>query len=286
MFFVNPGRPRKPPENATEFITEALNSPIIHPELESGFSFRPSECPVCPYGAVWSTLLGTPSKDHWHEHFYYDIGKSVHLVTQKWLARSNFMLGNWSCTSCGHEWGPNLSPQVCPTCGGEARYEEITLYGPSGLKGHPDGILWFPDCVKILEIKTTSMNNVKTITSCSWHQSHVTQASIYVELVNLWFESINIPQRASGICFMYIPRDNPKQYRILDVPPKAGEMQKNIERVNKAQLALRTGEFGKLTNFCNTIADADDCMWKGLCFRDPVGEMTRLWNERGGYISC
>ena len=261
-------------------IEASLKSGIKYPIQQQPFVYRPSSCPFCVCDAIWSTLMGVSPVEYFNSDFYFSVGTTVHLTIQKYLSESDFLLGNWHCPHCDKTWGPALSPQKCPSCGHRPIYEELTLYGPLGLQGHCDGLLWFPDESLILEIKTTSLANVDNIEDKPYHQKHWTQASLYVEMANIWFERTNTARRISDILFLYVPRDNPMKFRPIRKSYDKTALALNTASKASYDFAMSTGDFSDINRICASQEDAGDCQWKYLCFSaNPRGEMLAKWQE-------
>jgi hypothetical protein len=231
--------------------------------------FRCSGFPFCPLRWIADTLDPKKEITRFSSDFYMSVGTTVHLVLQKWMARTQGgLFGNWKCASCQTTVSLSWSPQRCPGCGTAMDYDEVTFTEPTtGLTGHTDGLTrWKKDSddLMVFDFKTISIERLKNDDLPYWH--NIEQVNAYAVLLQ---RLLGLP--IVGFALAYIARDDPRVFRVIKTKKISEQMcDANLERFMIAQKALETKKFkeARKARLCKTEKDLEhqtNCRLRSIC---------------------
>lgn len=191
---------------------------------------RASGLPFCPRRYAIDRLIGTPvEKLGYFGQVIMDEGTALHAVTQRYLAVSGMLWGDWHCPSCNLYQRRKMGPVFCSECSKPMVYEELVLEHPCGLTGHCDGVL--PKYRAVLEIKGTDWSALSRMTAPIWY--HVYQASCYVFMANE-----NYGLNLDKIAFLYVDRGRPSNRKMFIKKPLKNIYRMTIEDIEAAKQAV------------------------------------------------
>lgn len=210
-------------------INSVINNSILPETRSASRNFTPSSyTSFCTTKEVFRRL-----KDDWtqeddrtsEDHTLALMGTAYHAYFQS-RAFNPYMWGDWSCLSCGKKFLECFFPSTRCCKFPEIFYKEkhfkalLSSKLDIFLSGKIDGILVFPEHIKILELKTIDMllaqglkkeknGNIVSGRDILPLASHVTQSKLYPELaaplLNAYFPDKNVV----GTELVYINRNGP-----------------------------------------------------------------------------
>ena len=196
----------------TKLYKQVLRDEIT--EQSDPLRLRPSSFPLCPIHVVHQhsqhEQLGyVPHAATLHSDFFTSVGTALHLVFQKWFARTGVLFGNWKCTNSKCRKHGELitmtTQHLCSRCDYPLEYCEIEV-DFYGVVGHVDGVVLVDtDTYVVLDFKTTS-SNVLAGKKLPKHEN-IKQLSSYAYILRKKYQ-LNVV----GHSLLYVVRDNPGMY--------------------------------------------------------------------------
>ena len=243
--------------------------------------FRPSSVPYqCPV-EMWYSRRGVKYSNPANAFTpdpkltrLFQLGTDIHEDLQRWLAKTDRLLGLWKCPFCKELFSeePSLLPKddVCSCkvaqekCGtGRFRehfnwkYEEMTLISDEyDIIGHCDGVIKDGAEDILLEIKSINTYQFGKLREPSI--GYLEQATIYAWLLGL-----------KKILFLYYDKNNSELKEFL-VDRREETIEPVKKKIKNVQGYLKSGE--KMNTHENRIckvdfeARANDCPYKDVCF--------------------
>lgn len=176
---------------------------------------RVSGFPYCGLKHAYETLDEVKAEEgDAMQAFYCGVGTAAHLVFQRWLGARGRIYGDWKCRNpkCGFV-KPLSRKNVCPKCGSEMLYEELTVRYGKHVSGHVDGVFRASDGkIYVIDYKTSSTKVIygQAKNPTFPYAKNKAQIESYCVLIE---EVFNI--RIEGWLLLYIARDNPKVFKIV-----------------------------------------------------------------------
>lgn len=235
-------------------IVEAMKPEV---DLPFDFEFRASRLPFCPRQLVvharWPRDAMPIRSENYAFSFYTGVGTILHELIQTYLGIGKVLYGHWRC--CGVTEFFTEGSSMCPVCARPRKYLEFEVDGELG--AHVDGVSLYYNSV--FEFKTTSSVNLVKLTKP--YPNHITQASCYVVMLNKML-GINLDK----ICFVYLSRDNPKNFKVFVVKPDMSAHSAAVSQFRSAKLALVSGTVPDRTCENTYEGNAKGCPYVGVCF--------------------
>lgn len=231
---------------------------------QRGSPFRCSSLPFCRVNLALKTMLDIrEKKTSFRDDFYFTLGRSMHLIVQRWLGRMGLLFGYFVCPYHRKIRAKGVGPFFCSKCNTEMLYEEIEIKTKEGLIGHTDGLLPYLDGYFVFELKSISKERLETDTLP--YQHNLLQGNAY-GIANM-DKGLNI----HGVVFLYLARDTHTNYKFFlleNLDRKVyNASKKDILAVTKS---IKTGRFDDVLCLCRTMEDAEDCEFRSLCFKDEI----------------
>ncbi len=120
---------------------------------------HPSSFPVCPLRMAFERYLQDDDPvvyQNFASDYYLSVGTIAHTLLQRWLGRSGYIIGNWTCAKCKTAYRFCTVPSKCRSC-------KHTTFNYHELGGKDDNVRWhmdtlfkFRDQLWVVDYKTTS----------------------------------------------------------------------------------------------------------------------------------
>lgn len=233
---------------------------------------RSSSLPYCPLQELYLHMrneIATPVEG-FPMLSYVTIGTMIHELLQNWVPRfvkKIKIIGLWDATSVGCEHDSDTCPfkskypvqainhKGCKVCGKIPHYEEIS--SNSKFTSHTDWVIQIKGTkrVYVIDIKTTSLTAVKLHDFGKGkfpQKNYIAQTDSY--LVQLYPLLTSMGFEVCGSFILYIPRDNPPNYRMVTVRSKVTES--FIAKTKEKLYSVSDGyiKVGKIINQTSPIA--------------------------------
>lgn len=279
---------------------DAVINKMLHSKIEGSRrlpELRGSQLPICEVHFLASTLIGgTVENDSFAKDFYMSIGTAIHETTQKWLARSGYLLGDWKCPVCGKIKRKKFGPQKC-NCKTEMAYWELEVKDEHGLLCHFDGVLNAKGMNRIYRGSANKSKlsvedghyllEIKSIGSDGLHMEKLPRSTHYAQATTYgWLAKTKLGLNIKKVVFLYMSRDHFAKYKVFTAPVNSKTYKSVIETYKKCCKRLETGDFkGPFSKTCKTLSDATFCPFKSICFhsdKQTTKHLNDLWKECKG----
>jgi len=266
--------------------------------------FRCSGLPICPVSWIFGEAIhegDIPSKEDFYSDFYTSVGTEVHLVLQRWLARTGLLYGNWRCENnippskkvskvlrdndlgksikkykrkCNYFIENCTGPQTCPKCNSEMVYEEFVVGDPeTGLSGHVDACFVCNDGFIIADFKTTGVTKFAELEEPD---------EGYVEQINAYANMLSRPPynfKIYGLGIWYIQRDSPRNSKVFLWEKFSKKNYEYNLKQFKIIAELKKSNYKGIHKYriCPDIDSASGCPYQSFCFTPKLSKLVRSY---------
>lgn len=201
-------------QKVEQYIKQVFKTTTVQKYREDG-KLHFSSFPFCPLKRLYSYMYSGIVQEHnmdFSMRYYTSVGTTVHSVMQEYAGIRGKVLGDYVCKNpeCDAVGVVNefTTNPICPYCGQQCQYEELSVtYGKNTI-GHSDGVYEYTQGrYVVIDYKTSSVANInkhKEKQNVFPYLSNEAQIKMYCVAIE---EERSIP--IDGYALIYLARDNP-----------------------------------------------------------------------------